>query len=182
MPRERILPHIILGIMSSNDGEMLGKDIIAFFNREIGEFWQVAHSQVYPELKRMTAEGFLTCHGLPDNDKEKLYRLTEKGQEQLESWLAIPNQETPKQRDIFSLKMFFIQKMDDERIPMLLQGQIDILEAHLAHMEERKATLFAEQATIKNNYGHYLILRRAIARNKSQLEWLREVLEEVLAG
>lgn len=106
MPRERILPHIILGIMSSNGGEMLGKDIITFFNREIGEFWQVAHSQVYPELKRMTTEGYLTCHGLPDNDKEKMYRLTAHGQEKLDEWLVIPNQETPKQRDIFSLKMF----------------------------------------------------------------------------
>lgn len=182
MPRERILPHIILGIMSSNGGEMLGKDIITFFNREIGEFWQVAHSQVYPELKRMATEGYLTCHGLPDNDKEKMYRLTAHGQEMLDEWLAIPNQETPKQRDIFSLKMFFIQKMDDQRIPDLLQGQIDILESHLAHMEGRKATLFADQAAIENNYGHYLILRRAIARNKSQLEWLREILEEVKAG
>ncbi|WP_426423849.1 PadR family transcriptional regulator [Pediococcus acidilactici] len=36
---------------------MSGKDMIAEFKNEISEFWTVSHSQLYPELQRMTDEG-----------------------------------------------------------------------------------------------------------------------------
>lgn len=178
MPRQRILPHIIMGVISACDTRVTGKQITDYVYREIGEFWQVAHSQVYPELKRMVKEGTLECHPVPDNDKEKHYTLTTQGREKLEEWLAVPNEETPQQKDIFSLKMFFIRTMDDERITGLLEGQIILLEKHLAHLLDRKECLFSSEDMITENYGHYLVLERAIARNEAQLEWLKRTLSQ----
>lgn len=177
MPRQRILPHIIMGVIAACDTRVTGKQITDYVYREIGEFWQVAHSQVYPELKRMVQEGTLECYAVPDNDKEKHYALTAKGHQTLEEWLAVPNDETPQQKDIFSLKMFFIRTMDDARIVDLLEGQIILLNKHLSHLLERKESLFDEEF-IAQNYGHYLVLERAIARNKAQLDWLETMLEK----
>lgn len=176
MPKQRILPHIILGVIDANECRVSGKQITDFVCREIGEFWQVAHSQVYPELKRMVQEGLVEVHAVPDNDKEKHYTMTDLGRAKLEEWLDQPNEETPQQKDIFSLKMFFIRTMDDERIAGHLEGQIDLLEKHLKHLVNRKESLFTEEY-IANNYGHYLVLERAIARNTAQLEWLRATLD-----
>lgn len=178
MSRQRILPHIILGVIAACDSRVTGKQITDYVYREIGEFWQVAHSQVYPELKRMVREGTLEYHAVPDNDKEKHYSLTTKGRQTLEEWLAVPTEETPQQKDIFSLKMFFIRNMDDERIVGLLEGQITLLEKHLSHLTERKESLFVDENFIAENYGHYLVLERAIARNQAQIDWLKMTLTQ----
>lgn len=178
MPRQRILSHIILGILSTSQEMVTGKFITDYFHKEIGEFWQAAHSQIYPELKRMTEDGWISCHPVPNNDKEKQYKLAKKGRSVLEEWLALPNEERPQHRDFFSLKMFFVQQMDDKRIPVLIKGQIELLEEHLRHLEGRKELLFSEQSAIETNYGHYLILTRAIARNKREVEWLRQNLAD----
>ena len=49
MPKKRVLPYIILGILKQNPG-FTGKEITYQFKNEIGEFWKASHSQVYPEL------------------------------------------------------------------------------------------------------------------------------------
>lgn len=177
MSKQRILPHIILGVICASGSRVSGKQITDFVYREIGEFWQVAHSQVYPELKRMVQEGLLEVHPVPNNDKERHYTMTELGQSSLDEWLTVPNEETPQQRDIFSLKMFFISSMDDERIVGHLEGQILLLEKHLQHLLNRKETLF-DKDYIAKNYGHYLVLERAIARNKGQIDWLKTTLSK----
>ncbi|WP_321537941.1 PadR family transcriptional regulator, partial [Streptococcus suis] len=111
----------MLGIMGASGQMVTGKQITDYVQRDLGEFWQVAHSQVYPELKRMTKEELITCHAVPGNEKEKQYAMTATGRQILDEWLSIPNEETPQQRDLFSIKMFFIREKDDPRIPGLLQ-------------------------------------------------------------
>ncbi len=177
MPKQRILPHIILGIMRARKGMVTGKQITDFVQQDLGEFWQVAHSQVYPELKRMTAEGLITCHAVPGNDKEKQYALTEEGRVNLDQWLSVPSYETPQQKDIFSIKMFFIQDKADPRVRTLLEEQIDKVEKHLRHLEGRMAELFPDKESKDSQYGHYIILSRAVERNRTQLDWLREMLQ-----
>lgn len=175
MPKQRILPHIILGVLAASEDRLSGKQITDYVYREIGEFWQVAHSQVYPELKRMVKEGLIEQYAVAGNDKEKHYAMTKAGQDKLEDWLTVPSEETPQQKDIFSLKMFFIRTMDDERIVDHLRGQIKLLEKHLQHLINRKESLFTPDY-IANNYGHYLVLERAIARNTAQIDWLHTTL------
>ncbi len=46
MAKDRILPHIILGIVATCNRRFTGKEITDFVQRDLGEFWQVAHSQV----------------------------------------------------------------------------------------------------------------------------------------
>ncbi|CYV27793.1 PadR family transcriptional regulator [Streptococcus suis] len=50
MPKQRILPHIILGIMGASGQMVTGKQITDYVQRDLGEFWQVAHS---PSLSRI---------------------------------------------------------------------------------------------------------------------------------
>ena len=111
--------------------------------------------------------------------KEKQYELTAKGREILEQWLAVPNESTPHQKDIFSLKMYFIEDRSDPRVSELLTYQIQVIEKHLRHLEKRKEELFSETDGEHVPYGQYLILSRAIERNQSQLQWLQNTIQNL---
>ena len=112
MPRPRVLPFIILGLLNKN-GSMSGRDMIKEFKNEISEFWSVSHSQLYPELQRMLEEGDIDRH-------------------------------SPLLSEIF-------------------EKEFDLHNQKLKHLKERRQMLFQNQEQINNEYGHYLILTRAIS-------------------
>ena len=174
MPKKRILPYIILGILDQNPGST-GKCITNQFKNEIGEFWKASHSQIYPELKKMVEDNWIKQTSDSNNEKEKYYHLTGMGKEKLNSWIDVPITELPVVEDLFSLKLFFIQDPNDPRISNLVKKQLDLLEKQLAHLKHREKLLFDTQEKRNKNYGHYLILERAISRLDNQIKWLKTI-------
>ncbi|MFQ3848115.1 PadR family transcriptional regulator [Staphylococcus shinii] len=51
MAQKNILQYVLLGLLKNE--HMSGYDIKKAFERDIGEFWQANHSQIYPELKKL---------------------------------------------------------------------------------------------------------------------------------
>ncbi|QNQ80300.1 PadR family transcriptional regulator [Lactobacillus sp. PV034] len=178
MPKQRILPFILLGIIDCHP-QITGKGITNEFNTEIGDFWKASHSQIYPELKRMVADKWITVTQNDDNAKEKYYNLTAEGLEVLNNWLTQAVTKLPIHQDLFSLKLFFIKQANDPRIKDLITRQINLLKQELDHLLERKELIFSKQAMIDNHYGHYLVLTRAISRTQGQLKWLNEELNKL---
>ena len=123
MPKKRILPYIILGILKQNPG-FTGKSITYQFTNEIGEFWKAAHSQVYPELKKMQQDDWITSKHAENNEKEIHYYLTAIGEKKLENWINQPLTELPVNQDLFSLKMFFINDPHDSRIKVMVNEEL----------------------------------------------------------
>lgn len=173
MPKRRVLPFIILGIIESHPN-LTGKEITQEFTTEIGDFWKASHSQIYPELKRMLADGWIQMNVDSNNAKEKFYTITSKGANVLSNWLDISVDSLPIHEDLFSLKLFFINKQNDPRIKKLFTRQIELLSESLLYLKSREKKLFSAQNQIDENYGHYLILSRAISRTEGQLKWLKE--------
>lgn len=174
MPKKRILPYIILGILDQNPGST-GKFITNQFKNEIGEFWKASHSQIYPELKKMVEDNWIKQTSDSNNEKEKYYHLTNLGKEKLNSWIDLPITALPVVEDLFSLKLFFIHNPNDPRISALVKKQLDLLEKQLAHLNDREKLLFNTQEKRNKNYGHYLILERAISRLDNQIKWLKTI-------
>lgn len=174
MPKKRVLPYIILGILKQNPG-FTGKSITYQFTNEIGEFWKAAHSQVYPELKKMQQDNWITSKHAKDNEKEIHYYLTSAGEEKLENWIDQPLTELPVNQDIFSLKMFFINDPNDPRIRIMVDEELALLEKQLAHLRQREVDVFPTKNKQAQNFGHYLILKRAMARLEGQIEWLKSL-------
>ena len=67
----RTLKYAILGLLSRED--MTGYDIAKIFNAELANFWNAKHSQIYPELKRLTEEGLVTFHVVVAGDVLEFY-------------------------------------------------------------------------------------------------------------
>ena len=54
----RELKYAILGLL--NQKSMSGYELSAEFGSALNEFWSAKHSQIYPELKKLTQEGMVT--------------------------------------------------------------------------------------------------------------------------
>lgn len=158
------------------DDKKTGYDIKTAFTTEIGEFWQAKHSQIYPELSKLTNKGWIGFETEIVGTKleKKVYSLTAEGRNALLAWLKEPLTELPTNKDEFVLKLYFIKRIDDERLPEMIQQQIDLHQKKLVHLEERKLVVFPEKR-IKENYGHYLILMHAIHREEEYLSWLESL-------
>ncbi|GEO58583.1 PadR family transcriptional regulator [Companilactobacillus bobalius] len=166
MPKRRILPYVLLGLIN-NKGKLSGYQISQEFKNEVGEFWRASHSQIYPELARMKEDGWLIDQ---EDGKSTYYQITEVGHGVLRAWMEEPLQ---ADEDLFSLKMYFVLDETDPLMKKLIFEELKINQDKYAHLQIRLQTVFSNQQQIKNNYGHYLILTRAIEREKNHIEWLK---------
>ncbi|HAT54383.1 MAG TPA: PadR family transcriptional regulator [Lactobacillus sp.] len=178
MPKPRILPNVILGLLD-NHPQMSGRDIENEFQTEIGEFWQASHSQIYPELKRMLADGWIQMVDAQPGDDGKVirYDITSAGRTHLLDWLHEPvNSDNDA---LSSLKLYFIHNRTSPTLTSILTAEIRLHRAHVAHLQEREQQLFGSSSLIEQQYGHYLILKRAIEREQNNVVWLEQTLKEL---
>lgn len=179
MPKKRILPYVLLGLI--NDQKKLsGYQITKEFKHEISDFWKASHSQIYPELQRMVDDDWIKpviLSALPAaNRKQTFYALTSTGKATLIDWLHEPL--TEKNADLFSLKLFFLKDKDSALLLSIMTRQLTLSQNRVAHLKSRQQMLFQSQTDIEQHYGHYLILSRGIERESNYVHWIKELLSK----
>jgi len=98
--------EVLLGLLTIQP--MSGYDLGLTIRTSVGHFWRESYGQIYPNLKRLAAEGLVNVKtkrqkGKPDR---RIYSITGKGRERLARWLAVePQPEIP--RNELLLKLFF---------------------------------------------------------------------------
>jgi PadR family transcriptional regulator AphA len=99
--------YVILGLLSI-EGEQSGYDMRKTIQGSVGYFWGESYGQIYPMLRRLTAEGLIvpSRQGGKGRGGRREYSLTAAGRERLREWLAVPYRVDPP-RDEFLLKLFF---------------------------------------------------------------------------
>ena len=170
--------EVLLGLLAIEP--MSGYDLGQTIRVSVGHFWNESYGQIYPNLKKLAAEGFVTAKterqkGKPDR---RIYSITETGIERLVKWLAVaPQPEIP--RNEFLLKLFF-----GERIPTeILIGWVErMIESESAVLRELTRV---ERGEIAQNQ-HYpgapywkLAARFGQLELKAHLKWADETLAEL---
>lgn len=106
------IAHVILGVLSFRPAS--GYDIKAFVDGTTRYFWAASYGQIYPELRRLAAEGLVEGESVPQGERARtLYRLTPAGREALRAWLASPEAGC-EVRDEGLLKLFFAGVLGSE--------------------------------------------------------------------
>jgi DNA-binding PadR family transcriptional regulator len=87
---------------------MSGYDLGLSIRASVGHIWNESYGQIYPNLKKLAASGFVTSKterqkGKPDR---RIYSITKKGRERLTKWLAVPPQPEIARNELL-LKLFF---------------------------------------------------------------------------
>jgi DNA-binding PadR family transcriptional regulator len=96
----------LLGLLSIEP--MSGYDLGQNIRASIGHIWSESYGQIYPNLKKLAAAGFVSAREAHQKGKPSrhIYSITQKGREELNAWLGIPPQpEIP--RNELLLKLFF---------------------------------------------------------------------------
>ena len=97
--------HVILGALRR--GPRSGYDIKRLVDRSTRFFWAASYGQIYPELRRLEAEGLIAGTSKPQGARPRnVYRLTPRGRRALRAWLLSP-EAGYELRDEGLLKLFF---------------------------------------------------------------------------
>ena len=98
--------EVLLGLLTIEP--MSGYDLGQTIRGSIGHFWNESYGQIYPNLKKLAADGLVSAKAEKQKGKpeRRIYSITREGRERLANWLAVPPQaEVP--RNELLLKLFF---------------------------------------------------------------------------
>lgn len=180
----RNLKYAILGLV--NREPMTGYDIKkAFDSRGLTNFWHAEHSQIYPELKKLVAEGLVEYETVIRGEKleTKLYEITDAGRKDFHDWLRDDVEIERTYKDIFRLRTFFNDSMSKEEYLVLLRSQ---LQQHIDKRDMLKAFLDTDFRKLPHfntrQMGDYLVLDGAVRREKTYVEWLEHCIRVFETG
>jgi DNA-binding PadR family transcriptional regulator len=173
------LGFAILGLLARE--AYTGYDLARRMRRPVGYFWQSTHSQIYPELHRLEADG-LVRHEVVDGRgprETKRYEITESGLAVLRDWLAQPSADAPA-RDEFALRVFSLWLADPAVAREVVRGQRELHAARLADYQEQERAMLAEpDETGSPGFASYATLRGGIGYESQRIAWCDWLLSQL---
>jgi PadR family transcriptional regulator, regulatory protein AphA len=102
------LRHAVLALLDA--APMSGYMLIKHFDRSANYVWHAPHSQIYPELRRMEADGLIEGHAEPRGARatRRTYSITVAGRDELQRWVEEPTPVQPE-RDNAHLKATYFE-------------------------------------------------------------------------
>ena len=176
----RTLKYAILGLVDK--ANLSGYDITNCFQEEIGHFWSATHSQIYPELRKLTQEGFIEFETLIQGVKleKKIYSITTIGRQELHQWLVHSMLIPQTLKDAFMLKAYFFSAMNLDEARQQFSDQLKMRKEKLAYLNEQMNILESNDdfnlSPKSQHFGNYLVLTRAIEREQGYILWLKKSL------
>jgi PadR family transcriptional regulator, regulatory protein AphA len=123
----------ILGLLAL--GPRSGYDLKQAVDRTIRHFWAASYGQIYPELRRLDAAGWITGRDADRGGRSRrVYRITVRGRRELEGWLH--GYETRIElRDESLLRLFFADVLPREEALGLLAARREGYRAMLGYLQ-----------------------------------------------
>jgi DNA-binding PadR family transcriptional regulator len=175
------LGFALLGLLAREP--LSGYDITAQLQHGVGPFWHAHHSQIYPELARLEADGLVEHEVIEQRDRpaKKVYSVTGRGVDALSAWVASPL-EPAAIRDELTLRAYSIWLADHDRAAKLLREQAALHREQLARYEEYRHD--AERSRFVSDprtpeFATYATLRRGIAFERELAEWCAWLADEL---
>lgn len=180
----RTLKYAILGLLMQSP--MTGYDIYKAFGSGLGSFWSAKHSQIYPELKRLTEESLVRFTTVIQGEKmeKKVYEITKQGKEDFLQWLSLDPPLEPTAKDVFRLRSYYSQWLPEETYLELIHQQMIKHTNKLNFLIKQQKDVYSNVDPVSltgEARGDYLVLTGAIMRENAYLDWLKQSQELVTA-
>jgi PadR family transcriptional regulator, regulatory protein AphA len=170
------IKYAILGLLNYTD--MHGYRIKEHIEKNFGHMWSINFGQIYPNLKELEKEGYITMLELAPSDDggphKKLYTITERGEEELLRWLSESPERPMLIRDSFLLKFAFFGFGEPGLALGIIDEQIELFEEQLKR--RRKNHVRWERLGVYVR----LLAELGITQNEMYLDWLRHAREEIM--
>ncbi len=169
------LAHAVLTSLIEKSSS--GFELARRFDKSIGYFWHATHQQIYRELARMEAAGWIESSAAPDAGKtrKREYRVLLAGREELARWAQEPS--TPMDlRDEFMVKL---------RADAAL-GEIDLRSELVRRIGQHREKLAQYRAIEQRDFLHgtplsresrihHMILKKGILYEEASIAWEEEM-------
>jgi DNA-binding PadR family transcriptional regulator len=155
--------RVILGMITL--GRRTGYDIKQFVDKTTRHFWAASYGQIYPELRRLEAQGLILGRDDPSGGRARtVYELTDAGGVALKSWLRTPSVPAPELRDEGMLKLFFSDALPEQRIQNIraMRTEAETKLAILGGLEDRAS---------HGPAGPYLTLQLGLTETRCLISW-----------
>jgi DNA-binding PadR family transcriptional regulator len=169
------IKYSILGLLLYKD--MHGYRIKEHIEKNFGYMWSINYGQIYPNLKRLRADGLITQTEIVQNGEKgpprKLYSITPAGEEAFFQWVSSPPEKPMILRDPFLMKFVFFGFGDQNRSLEIIDEQVLSTQEQL---DRRKKNL--EKWRSGGIYVR-LISELGVNMNEMFLEWLKGARQEI---
>jgi DNA-binding PadR family transcriptional regulator len=154
-------------------GPATGYQLAQRMRAPIGHFWTANHSQIYPELARLTEAGHVRVREAAGRGPRtnKTYTLSAAGRRALADWLISPP--TPQPRSEVVLKAYAVSGAEPDRMAELFHAVAEQAAAtradwlrELVDMERAGADDIDHQ-----QFGNYAALRMGTESQRVLQEW-----------
>jgi PadR family transcriptional regulator AphA len=170
--RETAVTSVVLGMLALG-GPRSGYDIKATVDRSTRFFWAASYGQIYPELRRLEAEGLIVGEDAPNGARgRRIYELTDAGRKALEEWL-LETTWTVELRDASLLRLFFADALPEEQALRLLEDRKCAHDQVLEMLREIEARSGEEPPFVD------LVLRWGVDFNEWGRQWCEQQLRRL---
>ncbi len=158
--------HALLALL--HDGPKYGLQLRQEFEAGTGDVWPLNVGQVYTTLQRLERDGLVETQD-GDDGPQRVYRLTDLGVDELDTWLRTPPDTSSPPRDELVIKVLVALRMADVDVRELVQ-------VHRRQLVElmQQYTRLKEDAT-DEEIGLSLVVDAELFRLDSLVRWLDTV-------
>ena len=177
------LAYALLGVLSTRT--LTGYQLAQRMRAPIGYMWTAQHSQIYPELAKLSAAGlvrFTVISGRGPRDT-KLYQLTDVGRDALAAWADSPlPPEAPRNELLLRIRTLWL--VSPERAVAFVEQQRQRYLHRLAVLTQEGAEFAGDDLLgpwHPEVFAH-ATLRYGLGQTRAALEWSDWLLEQLRAG
>lgn len=144
------LRHALLGLLVRHPAS--GYDLTKTFEDTLGRFaWQARHSQIYPELKKLTGEGKIEVVAQGARGR-RTYLTTAAGRAEFREWMVRPPETGV--RNEFVLRLFLVSSLDRDEAVTLLRDYAAEAERRLVELRGHLDQHEPDRTANPLDYGH----------------------------
>ena len=163
------LRHAVLGLLSLSPST--GYELTQRFDRSLSNAWHASHSQIYPELSKLEAEGMVEVVA-EGARRSRTWAATDAGRQELRRWMVEAEPVRP-QRNETALRWFLVFRLEPEQRRAVLERELAFVETAA---EQRR--VLAEQLDAEGKTGGFRPVLELGARvDPAMIGWLREQIE-----
>lgn len=160
------------------DQPLSGYELAGQFETSLGFFWAASHQQIYQELKKLSAAGYLEARPVEQNGRpDKVeYALTDAGIEMLERWALEPSRRRGSKDDLF-VKLYQTGSHNRAHLIAEIDGRLQEHRARAALYEKIRRRHYAEPRALPlRRQGIYLALAAGLRSEAMYVDWCEEAL------
>jgi DNA-binding PadR family transcriptional regulator len=111
--------HSLLALLS--EGPKYGFQLRQEFEESTGEVWPLNVGQVYTTLQRLERDGLTESDDVEADERQKNFRITAKGNEELTQWLRTPPDLSQPPRDELVIRVLVASRLPDVDVYEVIQ-------------------------------------------------------------